>query len=472
MRLILALLCISLSLFAKDINIASYNVENLFDGVNQGSEYRDFTLSHKGWNKKMANIKFKHTLKAIKSINADIIALQEVENEALLGALAKGAGFEYLAFTKPIKSPVGVGILSKYPIVFKESIYAGIRKTRDFLHVKIDIDGKKLGIWVVHFPTQKYPFSKRMKVAKTLKKAIEKSGDGEFLMVGDFNTKISPKSILQKTFGPLKQKKDFYDPWFSLPYHSRYSQVFYGKKSALDRMIMGKRLFDGKGLEYKINSFKVVKNSFLKDKKGYPNRWKKRKGYHQGRGYSDHFPIMLSISDKPNKPILKHVQKTTNIKNLYKMDTGDVNVKLSKVVVVYKNKHGVIINQNGRGIYVYKPDFDLKKFHMYDFWVKSIKDYKGLREIDLLGVEKEYGKVQNISDYFIKASHIQDAKPSDVVDKISGIVKGRYLMGDFGKIMLFVKDGKKLKNNQSLDLKEVRVGKYKGKLELILEDRE
>lgn len=473
MKLILALICISFSLFAKDIHIASYNVENLFDEKNQGSEYKDFKIGRYGWSKKMANIKFSHTLEAIKLINADIIALQEVENKSLIQRLAKESGFAYYAFAKPFKSPVGVGVLSKYPIISKESIYAGIKKTRDFLHVNIDIDGKKLGIWVVHFPTQKHSYKKRLKVAKTLKKAVENSKDREFLMVGDFNTKISPKSILQKSFGKLGKKIDFYDPWFSVSYANRYSQVFYGKKSALDRMIINKNLYDGRDLEYKKNSFKVIKDAFLSDKKGYPNRWKikGKNRRHKGEGYSDHFPIMLTITtDK--KSSSKDDVKTLSIDKLYSLKSGKVDIKIQKAVVTYKNKNSYIVSQKGRGIYVFKPGFELKKGYMYDFLVQSIKDYKGTREITSLHVEKEYGKVKDFQSYLIKSKDIKKANISDVVDRVSGEVKGRYLVTADGKVRIFARDKIELRDGERLVLEGVRIGKYKKEVELIMEKTE
>lgn len=470
MRLIFLLLCISFSLYAKDIRISTYNVENLFDGVNNGNEYRDFKVGKYGWNKKMADIKLQHTIKAIKSINADIIALQEIENNSLLKVLAKKTNFKYYTFTKPFGSPVGVGVLSNYPILSKKAIKPGIEKMRDFLHVSIKIDENKLGLWIVHFPTQKYPYKKRLKVAKTLKKAVENSKEKDFLLLGDFNTKLSSKSILQKTFGSFGNNKNYYDPWTSISYKNRYSQVFYGRKSALDRIIIGKGLFDDIGLEYKNNSFKVIKNNFLSNKKGYPNRWKmkgKNSKRHQGVGYSDHFPIMLTLSTKPNE---KKVSKIYDIDRLYKLKAGKVNLRVEKAVVIYKNKYGVILSQKGRGIYVFKAGFDLKYGYMYDLEIKNIADYKGLREITSLHVKKDYGKVDNLDGYFIKEKNLKKARANDVIKSIKGSYEKGYLKTKYGKIKVYVKDKKRLK--KFLNLKEVRVGLYKGQVELILENKE
>lgn len=458
------------SIFAKDINVATYNVENLFDGVNEGSEYKDYRVSRYGWNKNMANIKFDHTIKAIRLIKADIIALQEIENQNLLTRMAKKLGYRYFAFTKPIGSPVGVGVLSKYPIIDKESIKPGIDKMRDFLHVVVDIKGKHLGLWVVHFPTQKYPLSKRLKVAKTLKRAVEKSNDKEFLLLGDFNTKISSNSILQRTFGALNDKKGYYDPWFSLSFSNRYSQVFYGRKSALDRIILNEGMFDKKGLEYKKNSFKVIKSDFLSDEKGYPNRWKMRgkhsKKRHQGEGYSDHFPVMLTITTNPQKNI---EPKNMSIDNLYEQKNGNCDIKIQKATVIYKKRDGLILSQKSRGIYVYRAGFNLKIGHQYDLIVKSIKEYKGLKEITSLEILKDYGKINNLKDYYLSPIKLKNAKISDVIKNISGIYKKGYLLTENGKISLFFRDKQRVKDGDFLDITMIRVGIFKDKLQLIWE---
>ncbi len=487
LRYILVLLCLGALCFAKDIHVASYNVENLFDGLKNGNEYKDFSPRY-GWDKKMAKIKFDNTLQAIKLINADIIALQEVENKALMKSLAQKAGFRYFAFAKPFNSPIGLGVLSKYPIIQNKSIYAGIKKTRDFLHVRVDIGGKKLGIFVVHFPTQKHSNSQRLRVAKSLKKAVQNSKDKEFIMLGDFNTKLSPKSILQKTFGSLNSFGEFYDPWYELSYKDRYSQVFFGKKSALDRIIISRGLYDGEDWEYKKGTFRAVKESFLSTKHGYPNRWKKARKTrrHQGRGYSDHFPVMLVLSDDKTQisketniqknaqigKLIKVKNHTANVDNLYDMDDGQVNVELKRAVVLYKNKYGVIVSQGGRGIFIYKPKFEFKKSYMYDLLVKKLDTYKNLKEIISFKVQKEYGKVDDVSKYFLHVKGLNKARISDVLESISGVVKGHFLVGDFGEIRIFSKDKGRFKDGQKLDLKEVRINFFKGKPELFVEMRE
>ncbi len=456
---IFLLLFLAVFCLAKDISVATYNVENLFDDKNNGHEYKDYKISKFGWNKQKARKKFENTIKAIKFINADIIALQEVENKALVQKMAQKLNYKYFAFSKPLNSPFGLGVMSKYKIISQQSIYAGIKKTRDFLNVVVSVDDKKLGLWIVHFPTQKYGKQKRLKVAHVLKQAILNSKQKEYLILGDFNTKISNNSILAQTFGSLSNKQNYYDPWLSLPHHERYSHKFFNHKSALDRIILSKNMFDNRNFEYKNGSFKVVKG-FLANFKGEPNRWNKTDGY------SDHFPILLTLSlDKANFHTTKK-QKELSIDKLYELDYGSHEVLIKDAVVIYKSKNGIILSQKGRGIYAYRCGYSLKKGYSYDILVKNLMEYRGLREISELELIKENKKVQNLSSYF---SSLNDFDANSVISSISGVYKNNFLYTNNGKIRLYSK--KRLKEG-SLKLKQVRVGLFKGDLELVVEERE
>lgn len=486
MRYILIILSFLVCLNAKDVKVATYNVENLFDAYVQGSEYPDFKPGHNGWDKKMANIKLKNTAKAIKLIDADIIGLQEIENRAILKKLASLTNYPYISFTKPYGSPVGVGVMSKYPIKSEKTVASGIKKTRDFLHANIDIDGNILSLWVVHFPTMKYARSKRLKVAKNLKRAIEKSGDREVLAVGDFNTNISNGSILRDAFGSLNSKNSYYDPWNGVLKSQRYSEVYRGHKGALDRMIMSQGMFDGRGLEFKKGSFRAVKRSFLSTSRGYPNRWKTSRRRHQGAGYSDHFPLVLSlnisnikqtanayIKPKLSQPIPKvQIEKNiATIGELFKLPLGDTNSVLKNVKVVYKNsKNDVIFSQNKDGIYVYKPPYNLNKGDTLDILVTKIGEYRGMREIMDFKILKRYPKTTNLQKYMKDISNLNNLRAGDVIRSVDGELKGKFLYTKYGKIKLY--DTTKSLRNSHVKLHEVRVGLYRGKNELVVEERE
>jgi predicted extracellular nuclease len=73
----------------RSLKIASWNVENLFDIRRQGTEYPEY-LPGPRWNEALLRYKLQNLSQVICDLDADMIALQEVEND---GALARLQGF-------------------------------------------------------------------------------------------------------------------------------------------------------------------------------------------------------------------------------------------------------------------------------------------------------------------------------------------------------------------------------------------
>ena len=75
------------------ITIVSYNVENLFDMVDNGDEYPEYKPNRSNWTNNTYQIKCANIASVLAQVNADIAVLVEVENEnalsGLLSALAE-----------------------------------------------------------------------------------------------------------------------------------------------------------------------------------------------------------------------------------------------------------------------------------------------------------------------------------------------------------------------------------------------
>ena len=83
-KIILGQICIKF-LFSQNIKIASYNVENFFDLNYDKTEYEEYKPNTKSlWNQRNFDIKLKNIIKVIEDLDADIIALQEIENLDLI----------------------------------------------------------------------------------------------------------------------------------------------------------------------------------------------------------------------------------------------------------------------------------------------------------------------------------------------------------------------------------------------------
>ena len=415
----------------------------------------------------MAAIKFAQTQKVLSHIDADIIALQEVENAPLLERLGKALGYSYYAFTKTDTSPMGVGLLSRFKILSHQSLPTGVFSSRDLLHVKVQTPTQPLHVWVNHWPSQKKPPQMRMDVAKVLHAALLNQEEPTILL-GDFNTPHHESSPLRKYF--LNQ--GWYDPWVEMPHDKRWSHDFFGKKSALDRILVSPSLQDGKALESETRSFRVYAPSFLVNKNGTPKRWERKdkgKGIHVGEGYSDHLPIGLTLTTIPDaKPSRK-----VFLEALFEMRAGKVDVSLHRAIVSYVHKDGFVLSQNARGIYVYKPGLSLKPGQVVDVRVMELKDYHGMKEITALHVTKIHADTVPPSSAMLEASRLQDARGGDVMKEIHGRVEGKVFHTQYGAIRLYAKDPKLMPRfGMNVTLKGVRVGVYHGKNEVILEEKE
>jgi endonuclease/exonuclease/phosphatase family metal-dependent hydrolase len=333
MRFIFLLAVMISFLGGVEVKIASYNVENLFDMNNDGTEYDEYVPnSDSGWTNEMYHTKLRNTAKVIKGINADIIGLQEIESESALKDLKKelkfqGLYYRYYLFARDKKSTVSTAILSRYPIQSGLKLpidYSG--NYRAILEAKIDINGKFLRVYVNHWKSKSGPESERILSAKRLSIHLSKLSPNEpFVLIGDFNSHFEEyKTFLKSrklndtegvtginhilhtidedenpiTYTSLKTNSDaLYNLWYELSPDKRWSHQYRGKGEGLDNIIISPALADGEGIEYVRGSFNRYDPDFL-FYKGKVYRWQQSRGkpkHHIGEGYSDHLAIFATF---------------------------------------------------------------------------------------------------------------------------------------------------------------------------------
>ena len=364
-------------LYSFEFKVATYNVENLFDAKKSGNEYKEYVPNSKsGWNNKVLNIKIKNLSKVIKDIDADIINLCEVENKEVLKRLNLALGYKKYPYMyyKNHSRAIDCGVLSRFPIKSAKSYVVDLR-FRPIHKLKIEIDGENFIFFINHWPSYRHGVKKRLEFAKKLKSLYEK--EDRFILLGDFN---SPYKIQDNGWGKAVNYlfEDTISLWYDLPRKDRFSYAFFGKKSAIDHIIIAKNIY------YKEGSFRVFKPKYLQTKYKTPKRWlisKHGKGVHQGVGYSDHFPIYAIFSTIPykkTKPQIATIGKLLHVKD------GRVNFILKNVMVVDKNKYGVYIEDKNRDrIFIYLPDSRFELGKIYNIHVKELYTYKGKKEIVL-----------------------------------------------------------------------------------------
>lgn len=331
MKILFLSLILYASLFGETIlKIATYNVENLFDLEKNGYEYREYIPnSTSEWNQKNYKIKLKNIAQVIKDIDADIIALEEVESlKALLDlrfALKQsGLFYAYYSIADKKNTTIKVAMLSKIPFVYsKEISVTQTYEYRNILETKFNIDGKELYIFTNHWKSKSGPESKRVLCAKSLIKRVKEIGfDKNIILLGDFNSdyeeylKFKRKREHNDTdgitginhiLGTINQrntasnvsyvKESFYNIWYDTDEEKRYSYIYKGKKEVLDNILISQSLLNTKNISYIKNSITNFNKEYL-FKKNSIYRWEISKAKvkkHKGKGYSDHLPVVAKF---------------------------------------------------------------------------------------------------------------------------------------------------------------------------------
>jgi len=298
------------------LKIATYNVENLFDLKKDGYEYPEYIPNTKAnWNAKTYKIKLQNISKVIKDIDADIIALQEIESLQALKDLRyalkqKGLYYQYFKIANRKSTSIKVAILSKVPFIYtKEVIVTSSYKYRNILEVKLNIKNRELYLFVNHWKAKSGPESQRIISAKALRKRLKEIGhDKNIILLGDFNSDYEEyikfkrkrrhndtngKTGINHVLKTIPEKNNFYNLWYDTNKDKRWTYIFRGKKEALDNILISKSLKEKSNIYYKESSISSFKPSYLlKGKSIY--RWKttwKKPRKHKGKGYSDHLAV-------------------------------------------------------------------------------------------------------------------------------------------------------------------------------------
>ncbi len=339
--LILALWCAGTS---TSLTIMSYNVENLFDDVRDGTEYREFDPGRGRWNGESFLLRIKALSEVVRKSVAggpDILLLQEVENGHALQVLvtegARGMGYSWYALVPKNGLAANVAIASRLPIarVRTHAVgpWKGVKKTgvpvRDILEAQIEISGHTLYLFNNHWKSKtegmKVTEPSRRESASVLARRI-----GEILAVdpaadivaaGDMNENVdefarvgrryvtalmpaqdegrgtpgAPGISLSGTAPPFAGPAGrcvLFDPWFEVQPAERGSYAWQGDWLTVDHMLLSAGLFDRQGLSYRRSSFTALKTPFLLNERGLPRRWNDRDGKN---GFSDHLPILLTL---------------------------------------------------------------------------------------------------------------------------------------------------------------------------------
>ena len=313
-------------LATEELSLMSYNVENLFDTEDdflkddkaflpvtkkkhvyhigacnkiEVKKWRDECL-YLDWSEEAKTKKILNIAKVISSLNsdgADIIAFQEIENinvlKDLFNQLEPLGYIDFVLLEGRDYRGIDSAIISKFPIkrsklhFIKFSPGFPIKDTRPILEAQIDLLGKTLRVYSVHFPA---PFlnSVMRKDAFIHLETLVNSHDDPAVAMGDFNVTSEEETEL----GTFKdQSKTWYVSHYQGCANCKGTYYYQPKDdwSFLDAILVSK----GRGVNFNTSSIDVLIN----DTNAYKDSFKP-KGFDavSMEGVSDHFPVIAKVN--------------------------------------------------------------------------------------------------------------------------------------------------------------------------------
>ena len=332
---------------ARTITVVSYNVENLFDAAADGGEYREFTR-HGGWSEGLYAAKLRAIGRALAAADrdgADLVALQEVEHHGAARRLVEleldGLGYRHVVWLPDPHNANGPVVLSKLPVrrvgaLWVDSGPAGLeedleRPLRPILEVEAalgtDADAPSLFLFNSHWKSKLGGAAEtevyRRRAAALLGARLQEIGAAdpaaEILVVGDLNesideyerqgrryaTALMPAGSAQSAGGlrvtatvpRAGAPMELFSPWLSHDADTEPtgSYRFGDDWQTIDHVLLGRGLFDERGLSYAGGGFAVIHEGLL-DAGGAPLAF--YRGPPAG-GYSDHLPLRLELTLHP-----------------------------------------------------------------------------------------------------------------------------------------------------------------------------
>lgn len=322
--------------------IAFYNVENLFDTINNPNKFDEASpiMALKFNRKEAYTKKVRNMAKVISEIGADVsnntpalIGLAEIENRQVLEDLANDSSllkkdYGIVHFDSPDVRGIDVALLyqkalfSTIDISSHElKIYDALSRkrvyTRDQLLVSGKLEDELIHIIVSHWPSRRGGEArsrpKRVAAARLNKRIIDSlqaiNPYAKIFTMGDFNddpTNASFKKVLKAKKNKKKIKlKGIYNPMEAFFKKGLGSNAYRDAWSLFDQILITKPLLEDDYSSFRFYKAGIFNKQYLTNKKGkykgYPFR-----SFADGRftnGFSDHFPVYVYI--------IKEVQKAS-----------------------------------------------------------------------------------------------------------------------------------------------------------------
>jgi predicted extracellular nuclease len=302
---------LSLLYSEEPLTVGFWNVENLFDLENNPNKNDDeFSIGgRKNVDQEIYDLKLKHCSEVLSDLNVDVLGLCEVENLVVLNDLNiayPGRDYRIIHYESPDNRGIDNALLydpDRFSIISSKPILNKLKNggnTRDILYVEGDYQGRRLHLFVNHWPSnyggREKSIPKRKSTAELIIKEIEmlqKSDEfAEIILLGDFNENPDEQNIkLLEKIGLTSLMK----PMIGKSNIGTY--VYRGKDYLYDQIIVNDQLQDDKNLVVINDSVYILDLPKYRQQEGnykhYPFRfWA---GNRLLGGYSDHLAVKVKI---------------------------------------------------------------------------------------------------------------------------------------------------------------------------------
>jgi len=319
--------------------IAFYNLENLFDTINNPNKLDELSPIMEIKSKRA--VIYKDKLFKISNVLCEIgkernnlppslIGVAEIENRSVLEDLISTpplSNYNYgiIHYESPDLRGIDTALLYNkdvYKPTYNKAISTNLYKegqkihTRDILWSTGYFMDEKIHLFINHWPSRRGGTKKssilRKRVANTLKKHIDKvyleNNDAKIIIMGDFNDSPTDKSIKTvlgtKFYKNALKKQELYNPYGKMFLNGFNTLVYRGNLYLFDQIIFSKSFISetkeySSFLFYKAGVYNPYHMTLQSGKyKGSPKR-----SFSGGKylgGYSDHYPV-YSYLLKENK---------------------------------------------------------------------------------------------------------------------------------------------------------------------------
>ena len=310
----------------KPIEVVFYNVENLFDTVDDTTVWDNDFLpdSANNWTQERYNKKLVDLAKVLTAISEDdlpeVIGVCEVENRQVVEYLFKTdslgkAKFKVIHEDSPDKRGIDVAlaynseVLSelhhekiRYSFVFEPET-----TTRDILYAKLLSGSDTLHFFVNHWPSRRggeeASEPKRLKAATMLRTKIDsillKDKNAKIIAMGDFNDYPNNRSMTEIMNCEPGANQGLTNLTYNFHESGLGTYNYKGEWGMLDQFIVSDGLlFSAEGFATSDSSATIFKEDWLlyfPENGGEPSPSRTYGGPNYYGGYSDHLPIRLTL---------------------------------------------------------------------------------------------------------------------------------------------------------------------------------